>query len=205
MSLEMVNGTLEEEDSDASQPSSPPPSPSRGRIPFFRSPAAEEDLSSTLPPLSPSESGDGSASAGEQPSDPSESPEETGPRASSADGPLKPLGKAALKATTAQAVLIGSAMAHRVAARTEGQRRVGLYIADEEDADNIGGPVASILHRRGGVAGGQLSPDANDALQAIMGLAGYVSKQVVRVQQAREVDGFLAAGGSLDVDPDEAA
>jgi hypothetical protein len=152
-------------------------------------------------PAPPAAADDGSVSE-DEPSEYGASPEPddlTSSRTSSADpgAPLKPLGKAALKATTAQAILIGSAMAHRVAVRSEGQRLVGLYVADEDDADNIAGPLASIMQRHGGV-GGAMNPDTNDALQAVMGLAGYVSKQVVKASQAREVDQHLAAGGTLD-------
>jgi hypothetical protein len=161
-------------------------------------PAGEDEPSSSLPPAA---ADDGSVSE-DEPSEYGASPEPddlTSSRTSSAEpgAPLKPLGKAALKATTAQAILIGSAMAHRVAVRSEGQRLVGLYVADQDDADNIAGPLASIMQRHGGV-GGAMNPDTNDALQAVMGLAGYVSKQVVKASQAREVDQHLAAGGTLD-------
>jgi hypothetical protein len=207
MSLdEAINGTgLLDEQPPADLPPSPSPNlrPNRGvRSLFFSgSPQPEEEEE---PPPSPSlqQPGDGSVSGSEWPSDEDEEPDSTttsspGSSADAKGGPLKPLTKAALKATTAQAVLIGSAMAHRVAARTEGQRVVGLYLADEQDADNIGDPLASIMHRRGGIAGGAMNPDVNDGLQIAMALANYVSKQVVKVSQAREVDQHLGAGGTL--------
>lgn len=192
---------------EQSDPGQIPSLPRQNRGPrslFFSGSQPEEPPipSTTTPgPAAPQLEPDVSASGSESPSDGAdESREETSSPDSSADrgGPLKPLGKAALKATTAKAVLIGSAMAHRVAARTEGQRVVGLYLADEADAENIGEPIAEIMHRHGGVAGKAMNPDTNDALQAIMGLANYVSKQVIKAQQATEVDGHLAAGGTLD-------
>jgi hypothetical protein len=173
-----------------------PNRPATPDSPSPQSPPAGEEPS---PPL---EVADDGLVSEDEPSEYGASPEPddlTSSRTSSAEpgAPLKPLGKAALKATTAQAILIGSAMAHRVAVRSEGQRLVGLYVADEDDADNIAGPLASIMQRHGGV-GGAMNPDTNDALQAVMGLAGYVSKQVVKASQAREVDQHLAAGGTLD-------
>jgi hypothetical protein len=166
---------------DSNTPSSPPAGEQETNLPPV---AADVDASD-------SEDEPSGYGASPEPDDPTSSP------TSSADGPLKPLGKAALRATTAQAILIGSAMAHRVAVRSEGQKLVGLYIADEEDADNIAAPLASIMHRHGGV-GGAMNPDTNDALQAALGLAGFISKQVVKATQAREIDQHLAAGGTLD-------
>jgi hypothetical protein len=86
-----------------------------------------------------------------------------------------------MRATARQAVTIGTGMAHTVAAKTEAQRAVGLYLADEDDAANIGNPLADIMHRRGDVVGGKLSPDANDFLKALMGVAGYLTKQMQKV------------------------
>lgn len=205
--METNGHVLEDEASPPELSPRPPQRPARSL--FFRSPETVEELP-PAPRTSPEapdqlaaeEEPTGSASEPDWTSDDSsEAPasDPTSSSTSSAKSPLKPLGKAALKATTAKAVLIGSAMAHRVAARTEGQRSVGLYLADQEDADNIGEPVASILSRRGGIAGKEVSPDTADALAAMMGLANYVSKQVVRLQQAHEVDEHLAAGGTLDV------
>jgi hypothetical protein len=134
--------------------------------------------------------GGGSASDDESLSDPDESLSETSSRASSGDGggPLKPLTKAALKATARKGVLIATSMAHRIAAKSELERAAGLYIADDQDQELIGDPVANLLHRRGGIAGGKMSEDANDALSALMGLANYIGKQValtVQIQQAQ--------------------
>lgn len=91
-----------------------------------------------------------------------------------------------LRKTAEQAVKIGGGMAHTVAAKTDEAKAVGLYLADDDDAVAIGHPLADIMHRRGDVVGGKLSPDAASAFQAFMGLAGYLTKQVVKTGQIRE-------------------
>jgi hypothetical protein len=165
MSLdEAINGTgLLDEQPPADLPPSPSPNlrPNRGvRSLFFSgSPQPEEEEE---PPPSPSlqQPGDGSVSGSEWPSDEDEDPDSTttsspGSSADAKGGPLKPLSKAALKVTTRKGVLIATSMAHRVAARTELQRAVGLYIADEQDAQADRRPGRLLLHRRGGIVGGR--------------------------------------------------
>jgi hypothetical protein len=191
MSQEAVNGVpLLDDPSESASPSLRPHS-GLGSLFFSGTPQTEEE---PLLPLSPSplQPADESASASEWPSDEdSEELEEdtTSSPASSADGgPLKPLSKAALKVTTRKGVLIATSMAHRIAAKTELERAAGLYIADGQDQELIGDPVANLLSRRGGVVGGKMSEDANDALSALMGLANYIGKQValtVEIQQAQ--------------------
>jgi len=190
------------EQSDAGQIPSPlPPQPrSSGRsLPLFFSGSQpqEPDPDNGLPMgPSPLPSDDGSASGDESLSDPDESPSGTSSSDSSADGggPLKPLGKAALRATTRKGVLIASSAVHRIAARQELERAAGLYIADEQDQELIGDPVANLLHRRGGIVGGKMSEDANDALSALMGLANYVSKQIVLTAEIGQLQAARAAG-----------
>jgi hypothetical protein len=187
MSLDEANGAAllddQQHESQLQNPGQIPPQQSRGmRSLFFSGSPAEEpepwtpgtEAGSTQP------SGDGSDSDADWQSDPDESPEATGQPASSADGggPLKPLGKAALKATSRKGVLIATSAVHRIAARHELEQAAGLYIADEQDQELIGDPVANLLHRRGGIVGGQMSEDANDAISALMGLANYIGKQV---------------------------
>jgi hypothetical protein len=208
MSHDEPNGAaLLDEQSSGSRPS---PNPSRNPFAnlFYSGSQPTEDELPTSPPAGeqdPSQSPhvDVSDSAGEWPTDPEPSPEETGPPASSGDGggPLQPLGKAALKATTRKGVLIATSAVHRFAARTELERRAQLYVADEQDQELIGDPVANLLHRRGGIVGGQMSPDANDALSALMGLANYVGKQVALQVEINR----LQAGGGLPEHDNEVA
>lgn len=116
----------------------------------------------------------------------------------SAAGRRVKLGKAAARATGAKAVLIAGGIANRLAATTEGQRAAQLYLTDDEDAANIGHPLADIVSRHGGVAGKELSPDANDALAAIMGLTNYATKQFARFMAAAEYDRQVAGGAVVD-------
>ena len=105
--------------------------------------------------------------------DPTSSPTSSGK-------PLK-IGKAAAKATAAKGVLIASGIVHQQVTRPDTpQRAAGLFLADQEDAENIGHPLGEIMARRSGVAGKALSPDANDALSMLFGLAGYASKQIAK-------------------------
>jgi hypothetical protein len=192
------------EQSDPGQIPSPLPPEPRSRLSsrslFFSGSQPEEEPESLLEAPSQSLPGDGSVSDDESLSDLDESLSETSSQASSGDagGPLKPLGKAALRATTRKGVLIATSMAHRVAARTELEKAAGLYIADEQDQELIADPIANILHRRGGVAT-KLSPDANDALAGLMGFANYFAKQVALIGEIR------AAEAPAATDPQQVA
>lgn len=178
-------------------PSQIPPQGPSGRSLFFSGSQPEPETGEDSLPLGPSlpPSDAGSDSASEWPSDATDPDEEetegtSSPISASGDGggPLKPLTKAALKVTTRKGVLIATSLAHRLAAKTELERAAGLYIADEQDQEMIGDPVANLLHRRGGIAGGKMSEDANDALSGLMGVANYIAKQValtVEIQQAQ--------------------
>lgn len=133
-------------------------------------------------------------------SDPTSSPESSGRRSAAA---ASPLGKKAAQDTARKAVIIGSAMAHTALAKTEAQKAVGLYLADEDDASAIGDPLASIAGRRAGAAGAAANPDVADAISAMLGMAGFISKQIVKGQQARQLDldaaGFSAAQQTVDL------
>jgi len=190
------------EQSDAGQIPSPPQPRSRLSVPLFFSGSQSQLGEETDPdnglPMGPSPlpSDDGLGSGDESPSDPDESLSGTSSSDSSADGggPLKPLGKAALRATTRKGVLIATSAVHRIAARQELEKAAGLYIADEQDQELIGDPVANLLHRRGGIVGNKMSEDANDALSALMGLANYVSKQIVLTAEIGQLQAARAAG-----------
>jgi hypothetical protein len=150
---------------------------------------AEEAAAEALDTLFP---GAPSPSATEWPSDETDEwdeSDETSSPASSAEVPpavTSLVSKAQMRRTAEQAVKIGGGMAHTVGAKSDEAKAVGLYLADDDDARNIGHPLADLMHRRGDVVGGKLSPDANNALQAFMGLAGYLTKQVVKTAQIRE-------------------
>lgn len=216
--------------SPAEAPAGPPSAPSSPRTGLgsllFRQPADDPtptpspdlDPTPSLPDprgASPSVSGWSDAAPSDAPAGPTSSPgswaddddDEAGDDAAAdaapgkPGGPLTPLvSKASMKKTFRQGVLITGGMAHKFGARTEGQQAAGLYLADEEDAAGIGDPLAEIAHRREGL-GGQLSPDANNALQALMALGGYVAKQMANLRVAAEHDAALAPGTDPQAHP----
>jgi hypothetical protein len=179
-----------------------PPSPRRGGAPLTFLPPIEEETTSPSSPA-PATTGEGSSelpgspSADEWRCDELDASDDSGttssPASSGSRSPGAIVGKAAAKATAAQAVIIAGGMAHRIAARTEMQQQIGLYLTDEQDAESIGHPLGEMVARRGGVAGKALSPDANDALAALMGIAQYVSKQVAKIVQIQQVEQQLRA------------
>lgn len=174
-------------------PRRPPSSP----VAFLGAEEAAE-LESLSPPLSsPLEDLEGlSPSDSESPLNETDEDDESAPRSSRASSGGSALGKKALKAATIKGVLIGTEMAHRAVARTEGQRQVGLMRADDEDAENIGDPLTELIHRRGGIAGAAAAanPDVGDAIRMMMGLANFASKQVAAAMEARAIDEAHAAG-----------
>lgn len=187
--------------------SSPPPIPSQSsapRIPrsrsLFFSGREEEDQSSpaeTLHLLTAEADEDGSASEPDWTSDGYADPSDAEPRTSTGspagDRPAQLLSRSQMRQTAETAVKMGAGMAHTVAAKSEAQQAVGLYLADDDDAKAIGHPLADIMHRRGDIVGGKLSPDANDFLRSLMGVAGYVTKQVQKVGVVRQLEAGAAA------------
>lgn len=161
---------------------SPPEEPAAA-IP---SPAASPEAGPATWPL-PVDDGSGSGS-GSTTVEPDEDSHDSTTSPASSSSSTGRLGKAAARATGAKAVLTATGIAHRVGARTEGQQLAGLYLADEDDAEAIGHPLADIVSRRSGTVGAALSPDANDALSALIGLAGYMSKQIANLVAAQQHD-----------------
>jgi hypothetical protein len=113
---------------------------------------------------------------------------------SAPDKPAQLLSKRQMRQTAETAVKVGTGMAHTVAAKSDAQKAVGLYLADDDDAVAIGHPLADLMHRRGDIVGGKLSPDANDFLRSLMGVAGYFTKQIQKVAVVRQLEAGAAAG-----------
>jgi hypothetical protein len=90
------------------------------------------------------------------------------------------------KKTFRNGVFLTSVQAHRMLARTEGQIRANLYLADEEDQANIGDPLANIAARRTGISSD--NPDVNDAVAGLIGFANYLVKQFSLSMIARRLD-----------------
>jgi hypothetical protein len=123
-------------------------------------------------------------------SDPHESLDGTPSTASSRV--TNPLNGAGLRDTFRNGVIIASHQAHTYLARTQGALETQLYLADSDDAENIADPLARIAQRREGI--GQVSPDTADLMAAMMGLAGYATKQIQKQAIAKKIDQANAAG-----------
>jgi hypothetical protein len=121
--------------------------------------------------------------------------------ASSTEKVANPLNGVGLRDTFRNGVILASAQAHNYLTRTQAQREVGLYLADDQDAENIGDPLARIAQRREGL--GQVSPDTADLMAAFMGLAGYATKQIQRQAVASKV--MDRADATQTIPGDEAA
>lgn len=159
------------------------------------SPAGEESPSQLGDPL------DGSPSDSEWSSDESDEEDESGPRSSSSsasDRKQAALSKKMQTLAARQAVLVASGMVHRVAVRSEEQSRAGMYLADEEDAERIGDPLARVAGRRIGSSGAVANPDVADLMASMMGIAGYVSKQIA-IAKAISDARLAEAAGPQDV------
>lgn len=157
----------------------------------FLQPEETEPLQSeTIPsPASSPETSDAPEQASgpdyDEASDPSELP--AGTRSTASRAGSNPLVGAGLKDMFRNGVIIASHQAHSyLGRRTQGQAEVQLFLADEQDAAGIGDPLARIAERRDGV--GQMSPDTADLMAAMMGLAGYASKQIQKNAIAQKID-----------------
>lgn len=106
--------------------------------------------------------------------------------ASSSEQVANPLNAEGLRDVFRGGVIIAGHQAHEFLARSEGQQHVGLYLTDEEDAANIGDPLARVAARHQGI--GQVNPDTADLLSAMVGLTRYATKQIGRTRAAKELD-----------------
>jgi hypothetical protein len=122
------------------------------------------------------------------------STEDTSSTASATRGAASnPLNGEGLRDTITNALVIAGHQAHNLAgSRTEGQRAVGLYVMEREDAEPIAEPLSRIAQRNATI--GKVSPDTADALAAMMALAGFATKQIEKSQQARRLDQAMTAG-----------
>lgn len=155
------------------------------------SPASSPEQTSELPGATAPGSGH------DEPHDePSASPAGTPSKGSSRV--TNPLNGEGLQDMFRGGVLIAGDQAHRILARTEGQREVGLYATDQDDAEAIGDPLARIAQRHEGI--GEVNPDTADLLAAMMGLTRYASKQIGRNQQARALDARVNLGAEVGDD-----
>ncbi|MDQ2825827.1 MAG: hypothetical protein M3Y04_02485 [Actinomycetota bacterium] len=193
---------------DESQPPGPIPSQSNGhpsRGLFFSQPG-EDQAPEQSPPSTAEAAAGGSDSEPwvSEYADPSDVEPPTSTGSPAGESVTQLLSKKQMRQTAETAVKVGTGMAHTVAAKTPAQQRVGLYLADDDDAAAIGHPLADIMYRRGDIVGGKLSPDANDLLRSMMGVAGYFAKQVAKIGEVRQLEAGAAAG-EVQQFPTEAA
>jgi hypothetical protein len=187
---------LLDESPSQSFPSSPPlPPPRSTSRPLFFS-GQEEQSPDPLPVTGEGDDAGGSVSdpAPSELSEWSDDDPSSSAGSSAPDKPAQLLSKRQMRQTAETAVKVGTGMAHTVAAKSDAQKAVGLYLADDDDAVAIGHPLADLMHRRGDIVGGKLSPDANDFLRSLMGVAGYFTKQIQKVAVVRQLEAGAAAG-----------
>ena len=181
----------------------------RATVPKFNSLRPSGALTFLQPDPDPSES------PSESPSDPTSLPypPDDSPSASDelSDGPTDPSGagrtsstassgsalsKRALRDSCRKGVLVAGGVAHTLhgfLTHDEIAKAYDVYLADEDDAQAIGDPLASIAQRRGGL-GAAGNPDVADALAALIGLAMYGMKQLARFGEARAYRHAVASG-----------
>lgn len=135
-----------------------------------------EGTTSPLDPLGSSPSASGASS------DELDEDDESGPRSSrtsSGDSAsVRPLTKAAQRAAARQAVKIAGSMVHQYGCRDEHDRAAGLFLVDDESAEQIGDPLARIMARHAPVDGAMANPDVADGIAAMLGFANLIRKQI---------------------------
>jgi hypothetical protein len=163
-----------------------------------RAPTTDE-LPSPLPPLTPRPSGAltfsqpwpnpepaDSPSPSAAPSDEQGAPPDDAPSSSTGSSakPASVTSAALLREGIRTGVLSVGQYAHQLLARDEADVAAGVWLADADDAETIGDPIANVLNRRGGI-GAAGNPDIADAITCLIGLALYVAKQFARRRNAK--------------------
>jgi hypothetical protein len=76
-------------------------------------------------------------------------------------------------------------IAHSLLTRADTlEREAGLWLPDQDDVDTIADPLASLAARR--APEGSDNPDYTDLVRVVVGVAGYVVKQLRRRAELRE-------------------
>lgn len=119
-----------------------------------------------------------------------EPPEQPSTRTGSSRGSSRAERKAIREGIRAGVISVAAGL-HRWLARDEYDQAVSLYVADDQDAEEISKPASSLIVRRMGP--GVMSPDIADAIDLGIAVAGYVSKQVQRWLYARQLRAAGAA------------
>lgn len=119
-----------------------------------------------------------------EPDDASAAP--AGPTSSRGSSGSVAVGKRTIQRQSRKAVKMAGVGAHRMLARDEAARQVGMYLTDEEDDEGIGDPLGSIVHRHGWL-GDAANPDVVDGINAVIALGAYAWKQIQRGWAARQL------------------
>ena len=126
----------------------------------------------------------------DEPTDPS-----TSARTSSKASSGRTTTKAILRKAARALVEVVGGYANEYLARDAAAQAVDLYVADEEDQEAIGDPLAEIAHRHGKM-GEFANPDVSDAIDAMIGLTIYAVKLLAKRKRAKELrrqlDGTVA-------------
>lgn len=186
---------------DEAAPPAAAPSPRRpptGPL-TFRSPESSSEWTTTDPEMgegSPLDPLAGSPSVSDESSEQHDHDESdpTSSRTSSADpASARPLSKKAQQLAARQAVKIAGSVAHQYLARDEAAQAAGLFLVDDESAEQIGDPIARIMARRAPVDGAIANPDVADGIAAMLGVANFVSKQITANSHAAAIRAQNAA------------
>jgi hypothetical protein len=182
-------------DTPASQTTSPqpdPPTPETNPETDTTAPLRTRRPGWRKPPSSPDAVTDaGSEDAADSAETSDEQLEQPSTKTGSSRGSSRAERKAIREGIRAALVSV-TGLAHQRLARDEYDQAVALYVADDQDAEEISKPASSLIARRMGP--GIMSPDIADGIALGIAVAGYVSKQVQRWLYARQL---RAAGATL--------
>jgi hypothetical protein len=141
------------------------------------------------PETDPRPSSDDQLGASPSPSDamPDEPGEpSTSPRTSSKASSGRTTTKEILRKAARALVEVVGGYANDCLARDAAAQQVQMYVADEEDQEAIGDPLAELAHRHGRM-GDFASPDVADAIDAMIGLTIYAVKLLAKRKRAKEL------------------
>lgn len=164
--------------------SDPTPSPFNPPEPVEIGVPEEPEPMSPLFSHSPSPNPDPSYSSPSPDPSPSEPGDDFGSDPRSTDGPRLPgfastwrKRKRDLIAPAKAAVATAGGVAHQLlTVDGTAERHAGLFLPDEEDLDAIAEPLAGLASRR--VPDGAENPDVTDVIGLLLGVVGYVVKQL---------------------------
>lgn len=91
---------------------------------------------------------------------------------------------------------VGELLHTRLTAPGSAERRVGMYLPDEEDVERISDPLAGLVSRR--VPSVVTNPDVADLIALAAGVAGWAVKQIRLRRRVRRAVAEAAAAAATD-------